>query len=73
MTALTPVNRAPATPIQDWVRVVVVVDWTRQRVHGLTCDDGEAQQWARAIVAKHNGDPLAATMTVGVVDPARQR
>ncbi|MCG5464326.1 hypothetical protein MED01_002492 [Micromonospora sp. MED01] len=73
MTDLTPVDRAPATAIQDWVRVVVVVDWTRQRVHGLTCDNTEAQQWAREIVAKHNGDPLAATMTVGLVDPARQR
>lgn len=73
MTDLTPADRAPATPIKDWVRVVVVVDWTRQRVHGLTCDNAEARQWARDIVANHGGNPLAATMTVSLVDPAHQR
>lgn len=50
------------------VRVVVVVDWRRQRVHGLTTDNAAAQQWTREIIAKHDGDPLAATMTVGLVD-----
>lgn len=57
-------DRAP-----DQIRVVVVVNWRTQRVHGLTCDNAEAQRWARDIVAKHNGDPLAASMTVGLVAP----
>jgi hypothetical protein len=59
----------PAAPVSESVRVVVVVNWRRQRVHGLTSSDTEAQRWTRDIVAKHNGDPLAATMTVGLVAP----
>lgn len=50
------------------VRVIAVVDWRRQRVHGFTTSDTEAQQWCRKIVARHGGDPLAATMTVDLVD-----
>lgn len=48
-------------------RVVVVVDWRRQRVHGITCDNAEAQQCHRQIVDRHGGGPLAATQTVGLV------
>lgn len=56
-------------PQPETLRVVVVVDWRRQRVHGLTTDNAKAQQWTREIIAKHDGDPLAATMTVGLVGP----
>lgn len=50
------------------VRVVVVVDWLHRRVHGITCNDEEAQEWVRDVVSEH-GDLLAATMTVGLVSP----
>lgn len=52
------------------VRVVVVVDWRRQTVHGITCDNTEARQWTRELIDKYDGDNLAASMFVSLVDPA---
>lgn len=49
------------------VRVFVVVDWRRQRVHDVTRDQAESQQWVRDIVARNDGDRLAATQTVALV------
>lgn len=49
------------------VRVVVVVNWKRQRVHGMTTDDAKAREWVLEIVNKYR-DPLAATMTVDLVE-----
>ena len=51
------------------VRVLVVVNWRRGRVHGITCDQATAQQWTRQLVARYDGDPLAATLTVDLVYP----
>jgi hypothetical protein len=56
------------TPRSTSARVIVVVDWRRQRVHGLTTDQAEAKRWCRDVVNRHGGDPLAATMTAGLVD-----
>lgn len=63
-----------ATPAEthldlDLVRVITVVNWRTQRVHGVTRDQAEAQRWIREIVAEHAGDQNAATMTVGLVNP----
>lgn len=49
------------------IRVVAVLDTRRGKVVGLTCDNAEAQQWVRDVVTVHDGDPLAATMTVDLV------
>jgi hypothetical protein len=57
------------TVAEDWVRVLVVLDKRRGTVHGITCDQDEAQRWTRALIAKAGGDNLAATMTVGLVTP----
>jgi len=49
--------------------VFVVVNWRRERVHGITTDREQSRQWCRDIVAQHD-DPLAnlaATQTVAVV------
>lgn len=52
------------------VRVVVVVDWKRGRVYDVTTDDEAAQEEVRGIVAEHDGDQLAASMTVALVKPS---
>lgn len=49
------------------VRVIVVLDKTRGRVHSITSSDSDAQQHVRELAATHGGDPNAATMTVGTV------
>lgn len=49
------------------LRVVAVVNWRSQRVHGITSDQEEAKQWVREICDKY-GDPLAAGQCVDVVD-----
>lgn len=49
------------------IRVFAVIDTVRGRVHGVTDELAEAQQWTRDIVAKHGGDRNAATMTVDAV------
>lgn len=56
----------------DAVRVIVVVNWRRGRVHGITCDQELAQRWARQLVARY-GDPLAASLTVDLVYPPTGR
>ena len=53
-----------ATP----VRVLVVLDAVRGRIHSITASDDEARRHVRELVAKHNGPNHAATMTVGLVD-----
>jgi hypothetical protein len=58
----TPPNR----PEPGWIRVVVVVNWRKQRVHSITSDNGQAQDQVRELVAKY-GDPLAATMTAWAI------
>ncbi len=50
------------------VRVVVVVDWRRQRVHTITTDDAAARRAATELLAKYGGDNLSASMTVGLVE-----
>ena len=60
----------PYTPDPaDAVRVIVVVNWRRERVHGITCEQEQAQRWILELVAKYDGDPLAATQTAGLVYP----
>ena len=54
---------------QSDVRVFAVVNWRRGSVHGVTCDQGQAQAWVREIAAEYGGDPDAATMTVDMVTP----
>lgn len=51
------------------VRVLAVVNWRRERVHGITCDQQQAQRWVRELVAQYDGDPLAVTQTVDLVYP----
>lgn len=77
-TAVLSEEYQPPKPFPDTVRVVVVVNQANASkpfgmatVHGMTCDNGEAQQWVRDLVAQH-GDPLAATMTVGLVRPGEK-
>lgn len=77
-TAALSEDYQPPKPFPDTVRVVVVVNQANASkpfgmatVHGVTCDNGEAQQWVRELVEKH-GDPLAATMTVGLVRPGER-
>lgn len=57
-----PADRAP-------VRVVVVVNHRKNVVHGVTCDDQEAQKWVRQLCLEHPGAAPVATMTVGLVQP----
>ncbi|MDG4792120.1 hypothetical protein O7626_40610 [Micromonospora sp. WMMD1102] len=51
------------------VRVLVVVNWRRGTVHGITCDQEQSQRWVRELIDRY-GDPLAATQTVDLVFPA---
>jgi hypothetical protein len=51
------------------VRVIAVVDCRRGLVHGMTCDEAVAQQWARDLMDKYGGDRLAASMNVALVAP----
>lgn len=50
------------------IRVVVVVNWRRGTVYGMTTDNAQAQRWTRELVAQYDGDPRAASMTVDLVD-----
>jgi hypothetical protein len=50
------------------VRVIVVLDRTRGRVHSITSSNDEARQHVAELTAKHNGPDHAATMTVGLVN-----
>jgi hypothetical protein len=59
---------APTVPRRQ--RVIVVVDWPRQRVHGITTDQAQAQDWVRQIAAKYGGNQLAATMTADAIEVA---
>ncbi|NUT52387.1 MAG: hypothetical protein HOV94_34600 [Saccharothrix sp.] len=64
-------DAAPAAapkPAAEYVRVVVVVDWVRHRVHTITSDDAAAQQATRELAAKYDGNPNAATMWAWAVD-----
>lgn len=61
-------TRAQLTAQPAYVRVVVVVDWVRQRVHTITTDDAYAQQATRELAAKYDGNPNAATMWAWAVD-----
>jgi hypothetical protein len=54
------------------IRVTAVVNWKRERVHGITADPDEAKQWVREICARH-GDPLAASACVDVVRAGQRR
>jgi prophage DNA circulation protein len=58
----------PGEAMTDTVRVCVVLDTRRSRIHTITGDDAEAQQTVRDLAAKGTY-PLAATMTVGLVTP----
>lgn len=49
------------------VRVVVVVNWERGSVHGVTTSIEEAQGWARALLSQYPHNPVAATMTAALV------
>ncbi len=51
----------------EQVRVIAVVDWRRQRVHGFTHDHEEARQWCRNLIDRYD-DPLAATVTAGLIN-----
>ncbi|GAA1395225.1 hypothetical protein ACFQZ4_24075 [Catellatospora coxensis] len=50
------------------VRVVVVVDWVRSRVHMITSDDAAARQATVELAAKYDGNPNAVTMWAWAVD-----
>lgn len=58
----------PVEAVTDTVRVCVVLDTRRSRIHTITGDDAEAQRTVRDLAAK-GLYPLAATMTVGLVTP----
>lgn len=58
----------PIEAMTDTVRVCVVLDARRSRIHTITGDDAEAQRTVRDLAAKGHY-PLAATMTVGLVTP----
>jgi hypothetical protein len=51
----------------EQLRVVVVVNWKRGSVYGLTTDNEEARRWTRELCDQER-DGLAASMTVGLVD-----
>lgn len=72
---MTTTDPVAAEPLTETVRVLVVLDTRRDRVHAVTGDQDEAQRLTRELVAKAGGDNLAATMTVGLVtpDPASRR
>ena len=50
------------------VRVLVVLDAVRGRIHSITASDDEARRHVRELVAKHNDRTTLRTMTVGLVD-----
>ncbi len=52
---------------EQLVRVIVVVDWRRQRVHGITTNQIQAQRWTREIAERYGDDHTSATMTADVV------
>lgn len=49
------------------LRVVVVVNWKRGSVYGITTDNEEARRWTRELCDQER-DGLAASMTVALVD-----
>ncbi|GAA0495011.1 hypothetical protein Ade02nite_19350 [Paractinoplanes deccanensis] len=64
LTALLPAK--PGT-----VRVYAVANLRKGRIHGLTCNVNQSVAWVQELIEQY-GDPLAATQTVDVVDPAEQ-
>lgn len=54
------------------VRVVVVVDRVRGTVHGMTCDDAEAQQWCRELAERYSDNYDPARQYVGLVTPPEE-
>ncbi len=54
--------------VKTTVRVVVVVDWRRQRVHTVTADEERARQSIAELLGRYGGDNLSASLTVGLVE-----
>jgi hypothetical protein len=57
--------------MSELVRVYAVVNWRKQRIHGMTCDVNQSAAWVRGMCDKY-GDELAATQCVDLVNPAEQ-
>lgn len=65
------VQHAQAEPVP--LRVIAVVNWRKQRVHGITCDQAQAQEWVREIGDRYGDDHLSASMCVDLVIPGGKR
>lgn len=54
------------------VRVYAVVNLRTGRVHGMTCNVNQSRAWVRYLIDRYDGDNLAASSTVDLVDPSEQ-
>lgn len=53
------------------IRVYAVANLRTGRIHGMTCNVNQSCAWVRELIDRYS-DPLAATQTVDLVDPAEQ-